>query len=248
MAIVAAGSTEKAPVGWYDKNRKEVAYCVMLSGFALTMICLGALAVGSAVPFGPTIPDSEWVHLQDLHDYMLSGVASGYLAVFVGLAGLGIIGLGAGMLRRANAAEKREAKRGPAEKAVTTAQAADEANHKKRRNITLILGVAIAMIGIGMIINSSILLHNSVPSVQDLVERAIREKWAHQDFWQAVKTEWLQPVQWRLPLLATVGVFATIGGGGLMLSASGYSLCRKALKKLETDPVAASDVLNSENG
>ncbi len=31
--------------------------------------------------------------------------------------------------------------------------------------------------------------------------------------------------------MTTVGVFTTIGGGGLILSASGYSLCRSAVKK-----------------
>lgn len=221
--------TVEAPPTWYQRNQKEISYVVILTGIALTMISLAVMTVSATVPLGPDIPDGTLYdpYYFDVANLMQSGwwgAASIYLTVL----GIGIIAGGLGMLHDAS----KKAQKLPQKKAehITKDEAEKNMKHQMRKNILIVIGFAIAMFGVGIILTGSLYINNAIPAVKDLFERAIHEGWEHQDFWQAVNADWIQPASWRLGLMVTAGVITTIAGAGIMASACGYSLCRGCVK------------------
>lgn len=210
---------------WYQRNERSLSNVAVIIGVALAAISLGYFVAS----FGSLTKPSSITNYAYADNATRNLIANATVGQALGAFALMPMGIGVfvvccGAYMRYKANKRLSIESTSAEKAKIKADA------KKWKSVALIAGFAIAMFGVGMIIASSVLLKHQIPNMQDLINKHPGDTW-----WQSLQDSWLDPTKMKLNLFLTGGVFAALGGGGLMVAGVGVSKIREKLKLMSAE-------------
>ena len=213
--------------GWFDRHQRKISYTLLITGLALTMIALGAIATLATVPhhhfyhYPRSLPNDQYHTIYDTIE--TSAPISGIITMAPLTIGIVFLVLGSSFLIHKRRQEKKNQ---IAQVAPEPQDIGKEAIRQRVKNIALVVGFVLACAGIGMIVASSFIMHGALHDAKDLMAHGPKDTPGSQWFWDELKTKWIDPTQSHMNITLSVGILTAISAVGLSLVTGGASSIR----------------------